>query len=112
MKILIVTQYFWPENFKINDIAQGLIERGHQVSVLTGRPNYPEGKFYINYSYFNRNVEIWNKIKIYRSFMTPRGNGRRISLFFNYFTFAFFASMRALFIKGHFDKKCSVVKTC
>jgi glycosyltransferase involved in cell wall biosynthesis len=104
MKILIVTQYFWPENFKINDIAQGLTERGHQVSVLTGRPNYPEGKFYINYSYFNRNVEIWNKIKIYRSFMTPRGNGRRISLFFNYFTFAFFASMRALFIKGHFDK--------
>ena len=59
MKILIVTQYFWPENFKINDIAQALIERGHQVSVLTGKPNYPEGKFYSSYSYFNKSYEIW-----------------------------------------------------
>jgi colanic acid biosynthesis glycosyl transferase WcaI len=66
MKILIVTQYFWPENFKINDIAQALIERGHQVSVLTGKPNYPTGKFYSSYFYFNKSYEVWNNIKIYR----------------------------------------------
>ena len=45
MKILIISQYFWPENFKINDIALGLKELGHEVSVLTGIPNYPLGVF-------------------------------------------------------------------
>ena len=39
MKILIVSQYFWPENFKINDVAKGLVEKGYDVSVLTGLPN-------------------------------------------------------------------------
>lgn len=104
MKILIVTQYFWPENFKINDIAQALIERGHQVSVLTGKPNYPEGKFYSSYSYFNKSYEIWNNIKIYRSFMTPRGDGKGLWLFLNYISFAFFSSIRLFFIKDKFDK--------
>lgn len=104
MNILIVSQYFWPENFKINDIALALIQRGHQVSVLTGKPNYPEGKFYSNYSYFNKNFEIWNGIYIYRSFMTPRGNGNGLLLFLNYFTFALFSSIRVYFIKGKFDK--------
>lgn len=104
MKILIVTQYFWPENFKINDIAQALIERGHQVSVLTGKPNYPEGKFYRSYSYFNKSYELWNNIKIYRSFMTPRGDGKGLWLFLNYISFAFFSSIRLFFIKDKFDK--------
>ncbi len=103
-RILIISQYFWPENFKINDIAQALIERGHQVSVLTGKPNYPDGRFYKNYSYFNKNFEIWNEIKIFRSFMTPRGQGKGLMLFLNYFTFAFFSSIRVFFIKDHFEK--------
>jgi glycosyltransferase involved in cell wall biosynthesis len=104
MKILIVSQYFWPENFKINDIAQALIERGHQVSVLTGKPNYPEGFFFDDYSYFKNNIETWEGIKIYRSFMTPRGNGKGLFLFLNYFTFAFFSSIRIFFIKDEFEK--------
>jgi glycosyltransferase involved in cell wall biosynthesis len=104
MKLLIVSQYFWPESFKINDIAQALTERGHQVSVLTGKPNYPGGKFYKNYSYFNRGFEVWNNIKIYRSFMTPRGNGKGLFLFFNYISFSIFSSIRLLFIKDKFDK--------
>lgn len=104
MNILIVTQYFWPENFKINDIAQALIQRGHQVSVLTGKPNYPEGKFYRDYSFFNKNFETWEGIKIYRSFMTPRGKGNGLFLFLNYFTFALFSSIRVCFIKGQYEK--------
>ena len=44
LRVLIVSQFFWPENFKINDVAKGLKERGHEVSVLTGIPNYPSGK--------------------------------------------------------------------
>ncbi|MDC3312286.1 glycosyltransferase WbuB, partial [Alphaproteobacteria bacterium] len=43
MRILIITQYFWPENFRINDLATELAKRGHQITVLTGYPNYPEG---------------------------------------------------------------------
>ena len=52
MKILIVTQYFWPESFRINDVAHGLRDLGHEVSVLTGMPNYPEGRFFEGYSFF------------------------------------------------------------
>jgi colanic acid biosynthesis glycosyl transferase WcaI len=46
LKILIVSQYFWPENFRINDFIPELIGKGHQVSILTGKPNYPSGKFF------------------------------------------------------------------
>ena len=45
MRVLVVTQYFWPEQFKINDLCDALIERGHEVTVYTGLPNYPEGTF-------------------------------------------------------------------
>ena len=54
MKILVVSQYFWPEDFRINDICKGLIEEGHEVEVLTGMPNYPYGKIYDGYSFFNK----------------------------------------------------------
>ena len=46
MHILVVTQYFWPENFRINDLVKGLISKGYKVTVLTGKPNYPKGKVY------------------------------------------------------------------
>ena len=49
MRILLVTQYFYPEQFKSNDLAFELQKRGHQVTVLTGLPNYPGGKFYKGY---------------------------------------------------------------
>ena len=58
MNILIISQYFWPENFKINDVAKGLIARGHNVSVLTGLPNYPKGKFFDGYSFPKNKKEI------------------------------------------------------
>lgn len=103
MRILIVSQYFWPENFKINDIALGLKERGHSVTVLTGKPNYPGGKFYSNYGYFARRKEEWNSIKIFRSEVIPRRRGIGFNLALNYLSFAFFASIRSLFIKGEYD---------
>ena len=104
MRILLISQYFWPENFKINDIAQALKERGHQVTVLTGIPNYPEGIFYNKYSYFTNRIEIWNGIKIYRSLMLPRGKASAGLLFLNYITFAIFSSFNVFFIKERFDK--------
>ena len=104
MRILIVTQYFWPENFKINDIALALKERGHEVLILTGKPNYPNGKFTKGYTFFNKRIEFWNGIKIYRSPIIPRGKGKGIHLFVNYISFSIFASIKLLFIKNKFDK--------
>ncbi len=56
MNILIVTQYFWPENFRINDLAIGLHEKGHSISVLTGIPNYPGGRFFEGYGFFQQKI--------------------------------------------------------
>ena len=51
MKLLILSQYFWPENFRINDVAEGLASRGHSVTVYTALPNYPAGKFFPGYGF-------------------------------------------------------------
>ena len=51
LRVLVVTQYFWPENFRINDLVASLVERGHEVTVLTGQPNYPSGDFHPGYGW-------------------------------------------------------------
>jgi len=104
MQILLVSQYFWPESFRINDLCLALKERGHDISVLTGKPNYPKGTFSNGYSFFSKRIEVWNGIKIFRSPLIPRGKGNGIQLFVNYFSFAFFASIRMLFINQKFDR--------
>lgn len=98
MKILLVTQYFFPENFKSNDIAFELAKKGHEVTVLTGLPNYPEGKFYNGYSFFKKRHETINGVKVIRALLIPRGKGGGARLLLNYFSWAFFASIRALFL--------------
>lgn len=90
MRILIVTQYFWPENFKINDLSLELKTRGHQVTILTGQPNYPEGKFYNGYSFFKPKKEVWNEIEITRIPLFPRGKAVGSAILLNYFSFVFF----------------------
>jgi glycosyltransferase involved in cell wall biosynthesis len=104
MKILIISQYFWPENFKINDVALGLKERGHEVEIITGKPNYPTGKFFIGYSFLNKREELWNGIKIHRSALIPRGKGKGLQLFINYLSFAILGSIRIIFINNSYDK--------
>jgi glycosyltransferase involved in cell wall biosynthesis len=99
MRILIVTQYFWPENFKINSLSIELKNKGHDIFVLTGLPNYPVGKISKNYSFWKNNDEDWNGIKIYRSKLIPRFSGKGIHLFFNYISFAIFSSIKVLFLK-------------
>lgn len=102
MRILVISQYFWPENFKINDLVLGLKERGHEVSVLTGLPNYPSGNFFEGYD-SNSSDEIWEGIKVYRSKLIPRGNGG-IKLFINYISFVVYGWLKVNQIKGSFDK--------
>jgi colanic acid biosynthesis glycosyl transferase WcaI len=97
LKILIITQYFWPESFKINDLALSLKERGFEVTVLTGKPNYPNGRFYKGYNFFNRRTEDYSGIKVVRSPLITRGNCSGVRLFINYISFALFASFTAAF---------------
>lgn len=105
MKILVVTQYFWPEQFKINDLCEALIERGHEVTVYTGLPNYPEGKFFKGYSFFGPYHETFGKIKIIRSPLIPRGKNKSFQLVLNYFSFFFVSTLFAPFlVRGKFDK--------
>ncbi|ELC8451270.1 glycosyltransferase family 4 protein [Clostridium perfringens] len=100
MKILVVTQYFWPEEFRINDICKGLKEAGHDVEVLTGLPNYPEGKIYKGYSWFKKGVKEYNGIKIMRVPMIPRGKNSSMMLALNYVSFMVNASLKALTLIG------------
>ena len=51
MRILVISQYFFPENFRINDLVFSLNKRGHNVEVLTGKPNYPKGDYFTGYSW-------------------------------------------------------------
>ena len=104
MKILVISQYFWPENFRINDVCLGLKERGHEVIVVTGKPNYPMVKYFSGYSWFNNSKEIWNGITIYRSNLILRGNGGGVRLSLNYFSFAIFASLKILLLNINIDK--------
>jgi len=70
MKILIVSQYFYPENFRINDFAFSLCSRGHEVTVLTGLPNYPKGKLFGDFEMLK--TQRVNGIKIIRVPLLPR----------------------------------------
>lgn len=95
MKILFVSQYFYPENFRINDLAVKLTERGHEVEVLTGLPNYPAGEYYEGYS-FRRGPfeESWNGIKIHRVPMRARHKGSK-NLCLNYLSFVIAGCLQA-----------------
>lgn len=107
MRVLLVTQYFYPENFKSNDIALELTKRGHKVTVLTGLPNYPEGKIHENYGFFKNTKEKYQGVNVIRTWLVPRGKGGGIRLFLNYFSWAFFASIKAFFLS--FQKKFDVI---
>lgn len=103
MRILIVSQYFWPETFRINDLVKELVERGHNVSVLTGKPNYPQGKIYKGYGFFSHNRDEYFGAKIYRVPLIPRGKGTGMQLVFNYLSYVVSASTFVAFNRKKFD---------
>ena len=97
MNILIISQYFWPENFRINEMAKGLKDKGHNITVLTGIPNYPQGKFYKGYSLSENRKENYSGVKIIRAVLIPRGNSSSVKLILNCVSFAICASFTAIF---------------
>ena len=87
MRLLIVTQYFWPEDFRINDLAGELVRRGHQVTVLTGLPNYPDGRIFREYRADPRRFAHYRGARIVRVPLIARGSGG-VRLIANYASFA------------------------
>lgn len=87
MKILVVCQYYYPEPFRISDICEALAEKGHDVTVVTGTPNYPEGEIYKGYEKGNRAEEVIKGVKVHRCRQIPRKKGP-IYRFLNYYSYA------------------------
>ncbi len=104
MKVLIVTQYFWPEDFRINDLALGLKQRGWEVTVLTGKPNYPRGIFFEGYGFLKKSRDSYEGIPVIRIPLIPRGDGGALRLAANFISFALLASILGpLYCRGRFD---------
>lgn len=102
MRILIISQYYFPEQFLINDIAPEFVRRGHNVTVVTGRPNYPTGKVYPGYEDNARAQEILNDVVIRRIPIIPRGHNKG-QLLLNYFSYMFRANKAVKKLDGQFD---------
>lgn len=98
--ILVISQYFYPEQFRINDMCAEWVKRGYKVTVLTGYPNYPQGEYYDGYGWFKKTKERWNGVDIIRIPLTARGQGS-IKLAANYFSFV---------ISGFFWAKTTRIK--
>ena len=94
--ILVISQYFYPETFRINDMAAEWARRGYKVTVLTGIPNYPMGKFFEGYGYAKKRRETWNGIDIIRIPLIPRGNSS-VGMMANYGSFVISGFFKNLF---------------
>lgn len=90
MRILVLSQYFWPESFIINDIVRVLNEQGHVVVVATGKPNYPDGEVFDGYRAAGMQREHYlDRIEVVRVPVWPRGRGGARNLVLNYLSFVF-----------------------
>ena len=102
MNILILCQYYHPEPFRISDICEALVKSGHTVTVITGEPNYPEGKIYKGYEHHKRADEVINGVVIHRCPIIPRKTGFFYRIL-NYFSFPVSAKSYIKKLKTSFD---------
>lgn len=103
MKILIVSQYFWPEYFRVNDLAKDLKNNNHDVEVLTSIPNYPRGKTYDDFKKNPKKFGYFEGIKVHRVKQITRGGSQSIRLFLNYLSFLLFGFLKSFFLKKKYD---------
>ena len=103
MKILIISQYFYPEEFKINDLSREFVSRGHHVTVLTGKPNYPQGEYFTGYQYEGVVKEDYFGAKVIRVPLRKRGAGGGKNLALNYLSFVLNANKYIRKNKMEFD---------
>lgn len=92
MRVLVVSQYFWPEVFRVNEIVSELRARGHEVTVLTGRPNYPGGQVFDEYAANPQSFAEYHGAKVIRVPLRPRGQGA-LRLLLNYWSFVFWGCL-------------------
>lgn len=102
LNLLVVCQYYYPENFQINEICSSLVERGHKVTVLTGLPNYPTGIIEKEYKWGRKSREIINGVEVIRSFEIGRRKGI-VGLALNYMSYFLSASHVVKKMKTRFD---------
>jgi hypothetical protein len=87
LKICIFTNHFYPEDFKVNDIAFEFAKKGYNITVITAIPDYPYGKYYKGYSLLKRRREKVNGVQVIRLPIIPRGKGKSINLVLNYLSY-------------------------
>ncbi len=95
-RILIVSQHFWPENFRISDIAKGFYENNIEVDVVCGIPNYPNGIIPDGYGLFKNRKQEYHGVNIYRALEITRKKNSSLRIFLNYISFPFFATFKIL----------------
>ncbi len=105
-RILIISQHFWPENFRISDIATGFVENDIEVDVICGIPNYPNGIVPQGYGWFKNKKQEFNGAKVYRTWEIVRKGNSNIRIFLNYISYPVFASFKVL---GFLGKKYDAV---
>jgi len=102
MNLLVVCQYYYPEPFRLPDICEALVERGHRVTVVTGTPNYPEGEVYPGYEKGKRRRENVRGVEVYRCAQIPRKKGT-ICRFLNYYSFVLSSWWHLLWCREEYD---------
>ena len=99
-RILIISQHFWPENFRISDIAKGFVENDIEVDVLCGIPNYPNGIVPEGYGLFSNKHQVYEGVNVYRCWEITRKGNSNLRIFLNYISYPFFAAFKALGFLG------------
>ncbi|MBQ8406751.1 MAG: glycosyltransferase family 4 protein [Clostridia bacterium] len=102
MKILVVCQHYYPEPFRITDICEEWVKRGHEVTVVTGLPNYPMGEIYDGYKNKEKREENINGVTVKRCSLIPRKSGAIFRLL-NYYSFAFSSKRYLKKLKDEYD---------
>lgn len=102
MKILVVCQYYYPEPFRLPDICEELVKRGHDVTVVTGTPNYPMGEVYPGYENGQKMDEIVNGVTVHRCITAPRKTGT-LNRVKNYFSYPVASKKYIRTLPGNFD---------
>lgn len=102
MKILVVCQHYYPEPFRLPDICETLVRRGHSVTAVTGTPNYPEGNIYKGYEKGNRSDEVINGVRVHRCPLIPRKTGAFFRVL-NYYSFVLSSEWYLRHVREDFD---------
>lgn len=102
-RILVVSQHFWPENFRINDIVEGFLQDGLAVDVLCGLPNYPKGEWFDGFNAKGPLTGSYHGARVFRAKELPRRGNTGASIFLNYISWPLYARFALHRLPGNYD---------